>query len=1128
MRSAQHLSARLSSLRQRVMREAADAACNIASRATAPKPEAPGITVASVFNGIGCPLVALDQLNIPVTKLYLQDWDDYSAKVCAHHYPGADVTTLPRNAEDIREEHIIAMGPTDLLIITPPCTDFSGLKKGPPDRRLGMAGPTGKLMQDSLNIIQWYLKHNPAGTFILENVVFEDMPDWTTVCDALGQPKVMNANVYSYTHRRRAFWTNIDVPEGWAAPCHEPLHPNDVLEGRRLMLNMRAPTITASWRGTDSPWEHTGCPIKVWDPACTEMPFSRMTPAHPEAQYLTSTEAEGLMGLPRGYTDVQPCTEKDRLHAIGNGIDVPTLKHLLQHARWQPTSTTEAATRAPGLQAWAPLTTIQDAIAKPLHLNAQAMAEWLTPGKCPSEHAPMDWHVSAAHPTVEKDVMEWAHGADLRYEGDRTREVLAPNSSSCAAAPDETAAIIRKELSAGRMLGPFPVVPLAGFRVVPRAMKDEMEKSNKWRPISLNNLPIGDAVNEGIPKSPDPICLPTHGDIRQSIRKAKERTGRAVIAKRDIRLAYRLHQVRPEDWNLCGVQWDGQLFIDTYLSFGCRSSVDRFLTVSDAIEWALRRWGVTAVHYIDDFIFIASTDEEAADAVRKFEIICAAWNIPIKQEKDVGPGTNVELLGVVYDTEAMTASMPSGTLARIDTACATATVDGITTKAAASLVGQQTWAAACVPQAAPFVTALRFATTAAQRNGHAHVRVTERVRADLNWWREVVASGSAAKGVSILQGGATIAHTLHADAGTEWGLGAYDAEHFYKAKHTPQILAAAKRRKAHSSKFLELFNLLVMARVFSSKWRGKHVAVAVDNRSLPNATRRLTSPSPIECMMLREIALLQIKHGWTWEVSWIPRELNEAADALSKNDMPRFRREGPSAAAELRVTPEHLRVPEVDVHHVAPRSQRKRQRRGREALPHGTGRSHEQHDPARPTIALLPPARTTLSSATLERHLEGQLGNIKKGIDDASSGAGVRSYLKFADRCDWDRKRIIPTWSEMEHNVMLYMLDAVQSYEFRGADGSVTKKTAITAGSLKTYLSHINKWYAKVTNQSKGVTTSEGPAELLKELRRALPRSNCQKTGVTVNVLRVMLQSVRAGPDADLWCALFTLAGMAY
>ena len=1128
MYSALHLSDRLNSLRGTLRAQVQDATNNIARREAAPLAAESGINVASIFNGIGCPLIALDELNIPINKLFIQDWEDYPALVCKHHYPNADVDTLPRNAQDIKEHHIKAMGSVQLLIITPPCTDFSGLKRGPPDMRKGMAGPTGVLMKDALNIIAWYLKYNPHGMFILENVVFDDMDDWQTVCAALGQPKIMNANVYSYTHRKRSFWTNIVTPDGWEDPGHEPWHPNEVLAGRRLMLNRRATTITASWRGGDAPFEHTQAPIKVWDPSHTDVQFSNMTEWHTHAQYLQPEEAERLMGIPTGYTDVQPCTAADRLKAVGNGIDVRTIKHLLQHARWLPTSTVEAGTRPAGLNAWAPLTSITKELSTPLQLNAATMVEWLTPGPCPHAEHDRSWIQSASHPTVEVDALEWAQGASLRFEGDRSKQVLAENSKSCEGAPEQTAAVIRKELLAGRMLGPFPVVPLAGFRVVPRAMKDEMQKSNKWRPISLNNLPVGDAVNEGIPPSPTPICLPTHDSIRTRIARAKQRSPSVLLAKRDIRLAYRLHQVRPMDWNLCGVQWDGQLFIDTHLSFGCRSSVDRFLTISDAIEWTLRRWGVQAIHYIDDFIFIAESQEEADEALRKFHIICDAWGIPIKEEKDVGPATQVELLGVVYDTDAMTASMPDGTLARIDDACSRALASGLDTKAATSLVGLMTWASACIPQAAPFVTALRYMADEAATKHLKFIRITARVRQDLSWWQQAIATHMAPGGTSILPRKVQAVHTLSADAGTEWGLGAHDDEHFYKAKHTKEVLDAAMRKKHHSSKFLELFNLLVMARVMSVHWEGKHVAVNVDNYALPRTLRRMTSPNAVESAMLREIALLQIQHHWSWTVTWIPREENDAADALSKNDMPRFRASGPAHATELVVRPQHMRVPAAEAAaHVAASQTAAQEVAGDDtstAIPAGRGRDAHAAG-VRPTRVLFQPTTQPLNNSTLESHLRGQLTTFWRSLSAESSKSGVKHYLKFADRCGWDADRILPDWNTMVDNILLYMLDAVQTYPFRTASGLEMKK-AISAGSLSTYLSHINGWYSAETNQPRGVTTSSHPAKLLAELTQALPKSNCQKTGFTADNMRAMLASIQAhgGEQAATWSALFQLA----
>ena len=81
----------------------------------------------------------------------------------------------------------------------------------------------------------------------------------------------------------------------------------------------------------------------------------------------------------------------------------------------------------------------------------------------------------------------------------------------------------------------------------------------------------------------------------------------------------------------------------------------------------------------------------------------------------------------------------------------------------------------------------------------------------------------------------------------------------------------------------------------------------------------------------------RIKHSWTWEVQWIPRELNDAADALSKNDMQRFSKARCTSARELDVLPEHLAVPDISDETsnttAAARSQRKVQFR----LPHGGG-----------------------------------------------------------------------------------------------------------------------------------------------------------------------------------------------
>ena len=170
-------------------------------------------------------------------------------------------------------------------------------------------------------------------------------------------------------------------------------------------------------------------------------------------------------------------------------------------------------------------------------------------------------------------------------------------------------------------------------------------------------------------------------------------------------------------------------------------------------------------------------------------------------------------------------------------------------------------------------------------------------------------------------------------------------------------------------------------------------------------------------------------------------------------------------------------------------------------------------------------APAQLDVSQLEHVRQQQLDRLWTSISDASSQSGVAHYLKFADRCGWDEQRILPSWDVMTNNIMLWMLDAVQTYAFRDAVGLVTKK-AVTAKTLSTYMSHVNAWYSEVAEQPLGVTTQRKPKKLLTELTKALPQSNCQKNGFTADDMRGMLDSVQAdgGKQCAMWEALFQLA----
>ena len=75
-----------------------------------------------------------------------------------------------------------------------------------------------------------------------------------------------------------------------------------------------------------------------------------------------------------------------------------------------------------------------------------------------------------------------------------------------------------------------------------------------------------------------------------------------LLAKMDVKRAYRNIPVHPQDRHLLGMHWKGEIFVDMVLHFGLRSAPLLFTAVADALQWVMEHKGVTWLdHYIDDF-----------------------------------------------------------------------------------------------------------------------------------------------------------------------------------------------------------------------------------------------------------------------------------------------------------------------------------------------------------------------------------------------------------------------------------------------------------------------------------------------------------------------------------------------
>jgi len=115
-------------------------------------------------------------------------------------------------------------------------------------------------------------------------------------------------------------------------------------------------------------------------------------------------------------------------------------------------------------------------------------------------------------------------------------------------------------------------------------------------------------VNDGIDPS---MCSLSYVSVDDAAREVFRQGQHSLMAKVDIKSAYRNIPVHPDDRWLLGMQWGGAVYVDAALPFGLRSAPKIFTAVADAVEWILRSEGVNfVIHYLDDFLLVGPPNSD--------------------------------------------------------------------------------------------------------------------------------------------------------------------------------------------------------------------------------------------------------------------------------------------------------------------------------------------------------------------------------------------------------------------------------------------------------------------------------------------------------------------------------------
>ena len=137
------------------------------------------------------------------------------------------------------------------------------------------------------------------------------------------------------------------------------------------------------------------------------------------------------------------------------------------------------------------------------------------------------------------------YGARIGYLGPQQTRV-SRNLLSASQHPEVVSANLTKEMQLGRVAGPSPSPPLPDYQCHPLDVVPK-KHSSEWRTIYHLSYSEGDGINDHIPKVPYSLQYVSVDGAVQILRSL----GLGVfMAKTDLKSAFRLMPIHPDDWNL--------------------------------------------------------------------------------------------------------------------------------------------------------------------------------------------------------------------------------------------------------------------------------------------------------------------------------------------------------------------------------------------------------------------------------------------------------------------------------------------------------------------------------------------------------------------------------------------------